>query len=277
MSAAAPAAAHVSIPWRGREIALEYTWVGAPASAHPPIVFLHEGLGSVAMWKDFPARLCAAHGLRGLVFSRYGYGRSTPRPAAERWASDFMHRQAHEVLPALFDRLGIERPWLFGHSDGGSIALLYAARFPDAAAGVIAVAPHLFVEDVSIASIEQARIAYETTDLRTRLAKYHDDADSAFRGWNDAWLAPAFRGWNIEREIGTIRCPVLAVQGEDDEYGTLEQIRAIARRLPKTRLLVIPECGHSPHRDQPELLAEQTARFVLDPSHSLSTSPSTSS
>jgi len=259
---------HASIAWRGRTLRIETTWVGAEASHHPPVVFLHEGLGSVAMWKDFPARLCEAHGLRGLVFSRYGYGRSTPRPVDERWTPEFMHQQAHEVLPALFAALGIERPWLFGHSDGGSIALLYAARFDKQVAGVVTVAPHLFVEEVSIASIEKAREAYATTDLRGRLARYHDDPDSAFRGWNDVWLSPAFRDWNIEAEIATIRCPVLAVQGEDDEYGTLEQIRAIARRLPKTRLFVIPKCGHSPHRDQPELLADNAARFILDPSHS---------
>ena len=266
------AAPSISIEWRGRMLRIETAWVGAQKSPHPTVVFLHEGLGSVAMWKDFPARLCEAHGLRGLVFSRYGYGRSAPKPPDEHWPPEFMHEQAHEMLPALLDTLGIERPWLFGHSDGGSIALLYAARFPTSVSGVVAVAPHLFVEDVSITSIEQAREAYATTDLRERLARYHDDPDSSFRGWNDAWLSPAFRDWNIEAEIASIRCPVLAVQGEDDEYGTLEQIRAIARRLPKTRLLVIPKCGHSPHRDQPELLADNAARFILDPSHSFHSS-----
>ena len=251
--------------WRGRPLRLEYQWVGAvddEAPRMPPVVFLHEGLGSVAMWKDFPERMCAEHGLRGLVFSRDGYGRSTPRPPDELRTPGFMHAQAHEVLPALFARLGIVRPWLFGHSDGGSIALLHAARFD--VAGIVAVAPHVFVEDVSIASIEKARDAYETTDLRTRLARYHDDPDSAFRGWNDIWLDPAFRGWNIEAELATITCPVLAVQGADDEYGTLAQIRAIQARLPKTRLLVIPNCAHSPHRDQPELLSAQAGRFILE-------------
>ena len=253
---------HASIAWRGRTLRIETAWVGAEESLHPPVVFLHEGLGSVAMWKDFPARLCEAHGLRGLVFSRYGYGRSTPKPPGERWPPEFMHQQAHEVLPALFDELGIERPWLFGHSDGGSIALLYAARFAERTAGVVAVAPHLFVEDVSITSIEQAREAYASTDLRERLARYHDDPDSAFRGWNDAWLSREFRSWNIEAEIASIRCPVLAVQGEDDEYGTLEQIRGIARRVPGTELLILPDCGHSPHRDQPERLIAEAGAFI---------------
>ncbi|HKX43604.1 MAG TPA: alpha/beta hydrolase [Burkholderiaceae bacterium] len=254
--------AFVEISWQDRPLKLELAWVGPPAAAatRPTIVFLHEGLGSVAMWKDFPARLCETLGLRGLVYSRYGYGRSTPKPPHECWAPDFMHRQAHEVLPALLAALRIERPVLFGHSDGGSIALLHAARFD--AAGVIALAPHLFVEDVAIASIEKARDAYATGDLRDRLAPYHDDPDSAFRGWNDAWLSPAFRAWNIEAEIAAIRCPVLAAQGEDDEYGTLAQIHAIERSLPKTRLLVIPKCGHSPHRDQPDALTAATQRFI---------------
>ena len=187
-----------TIDWRGVPQRIETAWVGDAQAATRPVVFLHEGLGSVAMWKDFPERFCTEHGLRGFVFSRPGYGRSTPRPHDQHWAPDFMHRQANEVLPALFAEVGIERPWLFGHSDGGSIALLHAARH--AVAGVVAIAPHLFVEDISVASIEQARDAYETTDLRARLARYHDDPDSAFRGWNDVWLSPAFRGWNIERD-----------------------------------------------------------------------------
>lgn len=254
------------IDWGGRPLRLEYQWVGDAASKIAPIVFLHEGLGSVAMWKDFPERFCAEHGLHGLVFSRYGYGRSTPKPADEHWTPAFMHAQAHEVLPLLLNELQIDRPWLFGHSDGGSIALLHAAKFE--VAGIVVVAPHIFVEDVSIASIEQAREAYETTDLRARLARYHTDPDSAFRGWNDIWLNPAFRGWNIEAELDTIGCPVLAVQGADDEYGTLAQIRGIEARLPKTRLCVISECGHSPHRDQPTLLSAEAGRFIHENSTS---------
>ena len=266
MSALPPGRELARLPWRGREIHLEYEWVGAPRTSAPPVVFLHEGLGSVSMWREFPREFCAAHGLSGFVFSRYGYGHSTPKPRDERWPVDFMERQANEVLPALFAAVGIEQPWLFGHSDGGTIALLYAARHP--AAGVIAVAPHLFVEEISVKSIELARDAFESSDLRERLARHHADPDSAFRGWNDAWLSPEFRHWNIEREIETIACPVLAVQGADDEYGTLEQIRAIERRLPKTRLLVIPECGHSPHRDRPALLSREAGRFILDSRHS---------
>jgi pimeloyl-ACP methyl ester carboxylesterase len=259
---ASPADRSVHLTWRGRPLDLEFAWVGAAASRHPVVVFLHEGLGSVAMWKDFPARFCEAHGLRGLVYSRYGYGRSTPRPADESWDTDYLHRQATETLPPFLSALGIERPWLFGHSDGASIALLHAAHHE--VAGVIVVAPHIFVEEISVGSVRGARQAYGETDLRERLARYHDDPDSAFNGWTDAWLNPAFLDWNIEAELDRITCPVFALQGEDDEYGTLEQIRGIARRLPKTRLLAIPECGHSPHRDQPELLIREAGRFILE-------------
>ena len=265
------------IAWRDRSVHIEYTWVGAHTAEpgdqrrdqqldqqlnqQPLIVFLHEGLGSLSMWRDFPARLCAAVGARGLVWSRPGYGRSTPRAADERWLPDFMHQQAHEVLPALLRALGVAAPpWLFGHSDGGSVALLYAARFP--VAGAVVLAPHIQVEDVSVASIQQARVAYRTTDLRQRLARHHDDPDSAFRGWNDVWLSPAFRGWSIEDEISAVTCPLLALQGLDDEYGTLEQIRGIARRVPQTQLLELADCGHSPHRDQPERLIQAVSSFV---------------
>jgi pimeloyl-ACP methyl ester carboxylesterase len=250
----------VALSAAGRELRLECEWVGAERTTADVVVFLHEGLGSISMWRDFPRAFCERHGLAGFVFSRYGYGRSTPKPPGERWGVDFMAEQANDVLPKLFAAVGIERPWLFGHSDGATIALLHAARHP--VAGVIAVAPHLFVEDVSIASIEKARLAFESGDLRRGLAKHHADPASAFRGWNDAWLAPAFRDWNVERDIETIECPVLAVQGEDDEYGTLEQIRAIARRVPQTELLVMAGCGHSPHRDQPELLISAAGAFI---------------
>ena len=260
-----PRAGFADLTWRGAPLHLEYQWGGAAESEHPVVVFLHEGLGSVAMWKDFPEKFCSANGFTGLVFSRYGYGQSTPRPAEERWPVEFMHIQAHEVLLLFFDALGLDKPWLFGHSDGGSIALLYAARFPDAVSGIVVAAPHIFVEDLTITSIEQARETYLSTDLRAKLGRYHADPDSAFWGWNNIWLDPAFRAWNIEDQLPLISCPVLAVQGEDDEYGTLAQIRGIQRKAPQTRLLVLPKCGHSPHRDQPEALAEEVARFIISP------------
>ena len=262
----ASSSAHATIEWGGRTVRIEYAWL-APQRTHAPLmVFLHEGLGSLAMWKRFPRHLCDALGWRGLVYSRPGYGRSTPRAAEEAWGLDFMHRQAHDVLPALLRALDVDaqrsRPWLFGHSDGASIALLYAARFPEAVAGAVVLAPHIMVEDLSVASIAQARDAYLGTDLRQRLARYHDDPDSAFWGWNDIWLHPPFRRWSIREEIGTIACPLLAIQGLDDEYGTLEQIRGIAQVVPQTRLLELPACAHSPHRDQPEAVISAVREFV---------------
>ena len=251
------------IEWRNRPLRMEYQWVGVKRSEYPVVVFLHEGLGSIALWRDFPAAFCRAHGFTGLVFSRYGYGQSTPRPADEHWPPTFMHEQAEQVLPALFSKLGISRPWLFGHSDGGSIALLYAALFSDRVSGIAVAAPHIFVEDISIRSIEAARDMYRHKDLRTKLARFHADVDSAFLGWNDVWLDPAFRSWNIENELTGITCPVLAIQGEDDEYGTLEQIYGIRRKVPHAKLLVLPQCGHSPHRDQPTATTEEVAKFII--------------
>jgi pimeloyl-ACP methyl ester carboxylesterase len=248
------------VSWGKRPVRIEYEWIGAGAHV---IVFLHEGLGSRAMWRDFPAKLCEATGMRGLVYSRPGYGKSTPRSAEERWEPDFMHRQAHEVLPSLLDALEVRTPvWLYGHSDGGSIALIFAARFPARTAGVIVAAPHIFVEDLSVTSIEKTRLAYLETDLRDKLARYHDDVDSAFWGWNDIWLHPPFREWSIEREIEAIGAPLLAIQGLDDEYGTLEQIRGIRRRVRQARLLELPACGHSPHRDQPAAVIEAARNFI---------------
>jgi pimeloyl-ACP methyl ester carboxylesterase len=255
-------AGSVNVAAGGRRFDIEYAWIDAESAA-PVMVFLHEGLGSVLMWKDFPQALCRALRMRGLVYSRPGYGRSTPRARDERWPVDFMHRQATQLLPALLASLDVApRPWLFGHSDGASIALLYAAAFPDAPAGVIALAPHLFVEEASVRSIDAARIAYGSTDLRARLARYHDDVDSAFFGWNDVWLDPAFRAWNIEGEMARIRCPVLAIQGEDDEYGTMAQVDRLADRVARAQVVKLPQCGHSPHRDQPARVIESVAGFV---------------
>ena len=255
----------IDIDWAGRIVSIEHQWIAGPKKA-PLMVFLHEGLGSVSMWRDFPQRICEAVGCRGLVYSRPGYGRSTPRAAEEAWNPDFMHRQAREVLPALLQALGIDakadRPWLLGHSDGASIALLYAVAFSENVAGLILLAPHILVEDVSVASIEKARTAYLETALPQRLARHHNDADSVFWGWNDIWLNPDFRRWNIAEEISAIACPVLAVQGLDDAYGTLAQIRGIAKRVLQSELLELADCGHSPHRDQPEALIAHIRAFV---------------
>ncbi len=246
----------VDIEWGGRMVRIEHAWLNPHLTSAPLVVFLHEGLGSVGMWKTFPAQFCDALRCRGLVYSRPGYGRSTPRASDETWQPNFMHRQACEVLPQLLQALGVntsrEPPWLFGHSDGASIALLHAAHFPLQVAGLVALAPHTLVEDCTVASIEVARTAYLQSDLRQRLARYHDDPDSAFWGWCEVWLSAGFRDWTIQAEVARITCPVLAVQGLNDEYGTLEQIHSIARALPLARLLELPDCGHSAHRDQPQ-------------------------
>jgi pimeloyl-ACP methyl ester carboxylesterase len=253
------------IDWAGRSVHIEYQWLGEDHTEAPLLVFLHEGLGSISMWRDFPQTLCRALACRGLVYSRPGYGQSTPRAADEVWELDFMHRQAHDVLPALFAALGVDTaanpPCLLGHSDGGSIALLYAARFPDRVAGAVVLAPHIMVEDISVSSIVKARTAYLETDFRLRLARHHSNPDSTFWGWNNVWLNPAFRAWSIEADIATITCPLLAVQGLDDEYGTLDQIRGIATGVPQTELLELADCGHSAHRDQPAQLIKRIEEF----------------
>lgn len=258
----------VDLPWRDRRIRLEIDWVGDADSSYPPVVFLHEGLGSVALWKDFPDRFCRANGLRGLVYSRYGYGRSTPRRPDEPQTRDFLHHEAEVVLPALLAKLDIDRPWLFGHSDGASIALLHAARHGADLSGIVVAAPHIMVEEIGLASIRQAREAWLLGHLRERLAPYHLDVDSAFRSWNDIWLDPAFRDWDIRAEVAKISVPVLAIQGEGDEYGTLEQVRGIQRLAPHTHLAILPDCGHSPHRDQPARIIAEAGQFIVGHSSS---------
>jgi len=228
-----------------------------------PIVFLHEGLGSVAMWRDWPATVCAATGRAGIVYSRRGYGQSDPVRdvrASARLAPDYMHREALEVLPELLAGLGIEKPVLLGHSDGGSIALLYAAHFPVTACVVMA--PHVIVEDLSVRSIGEARVAFETGDLRERLRRYHAHVDGAFWQWNDIWLDPAFRAFDIRAQCRRIQAPVLAIQGEDDPYGTLRQIDEIEPTLGPFERRVLRECGHSPHRDQPQETTRHIAAFL---------------
>ncbi|MDR5733757.1 alpha/beta hydrolase [Caballeronia sp. LZ025] len=247
-------------------LSIEYQWINADRSDAPVVLFLHEGLGSIALWKDWPQSLCDRLGCRGLVYSRPGYGRSTPRPAGEKWRSDFLHLQARVVLPALLDAIDFDdaerrRTWIVGHSDGGSIALLYASAFPDALAGAAVLAPHTFVEAMTVDAISQTKVAYESTDLRARLARYHDDVDSAFYGWNDVWLDPAFRHWDIAAELASIRRPLLAIQGHDDEYSTMEQIDRIKAHVPHIQLAKLPDCGHSPHRDAASAVNDAIADF----------------
>jgi pimeloyl-ACP methyl ester carboxylesterase len=256
----------VSVPVGAKALQVEYQWVGEAREKGPVIVFLHEGLGSLSMWRTFPDQLARACGMQGLVYSRPGYGQSTPRGQGEKWVPTFMHEQAIDVLPAFLSAVGLDpirRPLvLMGHSDGGSIALLFSALADWPCRGVIVMAPHLFVEDVSIRSIRQAREVYLKTDMREKLGRYHADPDSAFWGWNDVWLSPAFASWNIEDEVCAITAPILAMQGVDDEYGTLEQIRRIHSLSPRVELAEISDCRHSPHRDQPERVIALCQQFL---------------
>jgi pimeloyl-ACP methyl ester carboxylesterase len=237
----------------GRAVRLEYRLLNTERGDAPLLIFLHEGLGSIALWRDFPQTLCDAADARGLVYSRPGYGNSTGRPAHEKWQPDYLHRQADAVLPRLLQtlKLDIEPYWLFGHSDGASIALLHAASHPQSVAGAVVLAPHVFVERVSLDGIARTVRSYEEGLLKENLARYHADPDSPFYGWSDAWLSPAFRDWNIEAETARIRCPLLVIQGEDDDYGTMEQLDRIEAVLPSARLLTLPDCGHIPQRDKP--------------------------
>lgn len=240
---------------------LEYYWTRPPAPGETALVFLHEGLGSAGLWRDFPQRLSDAAGLPALVYSRYGYGRSDVLREAR--TVDYMHREALEALPEVLDRLRIAAPILVGHSDGASIALIHAGagRWPVRA--VIVEAPHVFVEDLSIAGIEDARTAYLTTELPQRLGRHHADGERTFWGWNDIWLDPAFRSWNIEGYLPGITCPVLAIQGADDEYGTRAQVDAVARQVGgPAEVVMLPGCRHSPHRDQADAVLQAMTGFI---------------
>jgi pimeloyl-ACP methyl ester carboxylesterase len=240
----------------------------APGREHlAPWVFLHEGLGSVAMWHTregyWPEQLCAATGRAGWVVSRRGYGLSEPIPDVRgrgRHGPDYMHREAFDVLPALLSALNIQKPLLLGHSDGASIALLHASRFE--VVGCVAMAPHVMVEDLSLRSIAQAREAYVQGDLRTRLAKYHADVDNAFWQWNDIWLSSAFRSFDIRDECARITAPLLLVQGHQDAYGTMAQVDEIAARVPHAQLCKLDDCGHSPHKTHGSSLLERMAEFA---------------
>lgn len=244
---------------------LEAAWIGPPPERAPTLVFLHEGLGSAAGWRDFPERVAGACGMGALVYSRWGYGKSDGRAAP--WPLSYMHDEARESLPEVLDAAGVRDAVLVGHSDGGSIAILFAGGSLTQAArlrSLVLLAPHVFVEDVSVSSIAATADAYRTGDLRERLERRHGaNVDDAFWGWNRAWLDRAFRAWNIEEYLPRVRVPSLVIQGRDDPYGTLAQVDAIERGSGAlvTRL-VLDACGHAPQRDQPEAVVDAIRRFV---------------
>ncbi len=238
---------------------LEYQRIAA-ANGAPTLVFLHEGLGSIGQWRDFPARIAKAAGLPALVYARYGHGQSDVLQQAH--GADFMHREALESLPGLLRALDIAQPILIGHSDGASIALIHAgAGHP--VRGLALMAPHVFVEDVSIQGITAAKRLFETTDLPQKLARYHRDSNKTFYGWNDVWLSSAFRGWNIESFLPAITCPLLTIQGHEDQYGSMAQLDAIARQSGgPVEVIKLERCGHSPQKDQTEAVVAAISEFV---------------
>ena len=241
------------------DMELEYVWAGDEKSDGRRLVFLHEGLGSAALWKGFPDAVTRATRTRALVYSRQGYGRSSV--VRQPRTPDYMHREALEVLPRLLCELGIERPILIGHSDGASIALIHTASRP--VTGLVLLAPHIFVEELSLASIRAARETYLATDLPQRMARHHSDPDATFWGWNGIWLSDAFRDWNIEDCLSRIHCPVLVIQGRQDEYGTVAQVDAIADQVAgPVETVLLDRCNHAPHLQQPARTLSAAAAFV---------------
>jgi len=243
---------------------IHYNFIGNYKPGLPLLVFLHEGLGSIAQWKTFPEKLCEATGLQGLVYDRYGYGASTP--LQEERTPSYLEEEAHVHFPAFLEALNVDHPLiLIGHSDGGSIALLFASLFPAKVLGVATEAAHVFVEDVTLKGIQEAKHVYsESPKLKKALSRYHGDhTDSTFYGWNSTWLLPAFAYWNIENCLPQVTCPLLIVQGQDDQYGTLAQVNSIVSQSGgEATAYVVPACGHAPHAEQPELVLTAMLSFI---------------
>jgi pimeloyl-ACP methyl ester carboxylesterase len=244
----------------GRSLA--YEWIGQGQNGKPALVFLHEGLGSTRQWRDFPQKLSEATGCRALAYDRYGYGQSEILQEKRRTVR-FMHDEALIALPELLKELNLQKPILVGHSDGASIALIHAGAGHDVR-GVVAMAPHVFIEPLCLGSIDRAKESLENTDLAARLGRYHRDARKTFYGWADVWLDPEFKGWDIREDyLPGVRCAVLAIQGHDDEYGTMAQLDEIERRVRgPCELLKLERCGHAPFRDQPEKVLSKASDFV---------------
>jgi pimeloyl-ACP methyl ester carboxylesterase len=240
---------------------LEYRWIPPVRAGAPPLVLLHEGLGSLELWRDFPDQLAARTGSGVLIYSRYGFGRS--EPLREPRGPDYLHREALDALPELLADRGIEHPVLVGHSDGATIAIIHASDGYRPVCGLVLEAPHVFVEDVTIAGIEAARGAYRTGPLKEKLGLYHTDVDATFRGWTDVWLLPEFHSWSIETSLPRVTCPALVIQGEEDQYGTAAQVEAIRRGVAgPIETLMLPRCGHAPHAEQPDVVLGTMARFI---------------
>lgn len=263
-SPASPAVSRAPVPVRLPEGRLEAVRLlpAEPAPAGAPVVFLHDALGSVSLWRDFPDRLCAALGREGLVYDRLGFGRSDPWPGPP--GHTFLEVEARRRLPEVLRQAGVDRPVLFGHSDGATIALLFAAFFPEVPAAVVSVAAHVFIEDVTLAGISETAAAWETTDLPARLARHHGEkAEAVFRSWAETWHDPAFRGFSAVETIRAVRCPVLVIQGEKDEYATRAQVDAIASSVSgPVRSLLLPGLGHFPHREDPGAVLAETVSFL---------------
>lgn len=243
-------------------VTLEYYALGPAPDQAPTIVMLHEGLGCAALWRDFPQKVAQATGMGVFVYSRAGYGQSDGAPLPK--PLDFMTREAVDVLPKVLDAIGFQRGILFGHSDGATIAAIYAGSVADTRVrGLIVMAPHFFTEPDGLAEIAKAKEAFETGGLREKMAKYHRDPDVAFRGWNDVWLHPDFRKWNVSEVIDYLRIPTLAIQGRDDQYGTLAQVEEIeSRSYAPVDMVVIDDCQHAPHLEQPVPVLAEVAEFA---------------
>jgi pimeloyl-ACP methyl ester carboxylesterase len=241
---------------------LEYRFIGPAPDAAPTIVMLHEGLGSVGLWGDFPEKLQAAMGAGVFAYSRAGYGASSP--VALPRPLDYMHIEAFDVLPKVLETIGFHRGLLLGHSDGASIAAIYAGSRQDhRVQGIALIAPHFIVEDISVKSIAEIKTTYETTDLRAKLARWHKDVDNAFYGWNDAWLDPKFRDWDISEYLAYIRVPVAVIQGERDQYGTMRQVEIAKEECYcPVDVTEVPGAGHSPHREAPEATLDAITEFA---------------
>lgn len=241
---------------------LEYRWVGPRPNAAPTLVLLHEGLGCVGLWGDFPERLATATGLGVFLYSRAGYGASStialPRPI------NYMDPEAKAVLPRVLQAIGFQRGLLIGHSDGASIATIYAGSTEDhRISGLVLIAPHFFAEEMGLAAIAQAKVAFESGDLRQRLARWHQNVDAAFRGWNGAWLDPGFRAWDITDALAYIRVPVAIIQGVDDQYGTQRQIAVAEEQCYcPVEVTLLDGVQHAPQRESPDRVAQVIAEFA---------------